>query len=146
MFENKSGILLIGGLGFFLFAFSAQPDDLPRFSFGGPSKAFPGLVPGEVEALFEPAFRIEVLDADAIARIHEATLHVIEHVGIRFPSERALDIWAAAGAEVDRESQVVKAPKAMIPKVPPNAPVCAYAVRVATSNAPVQVPCAAWKV
>ena len=43
--------------------------------------------------------RVEVLDADAIARIHEATLHVIEHVGVRFPSERALDIWAAAGAD-----------------------------------------------
>ena len=36
--------------------------------------------------------RVEVLDADAVARIHEATLHVIEHVGIRFPSDRALDI------------------------------------------------------
>jgi trimethylamine--corrinoid protein Co-methyltransferase len=58
--------------------------------------------------------RIAALDADAIARIHEATLHVIEHVGVRFPSDRALDIWAAAGAEVNRESQVVKAPKAMI--------------------------------
>ena len=58
--------------------------------------------------------RIEVLDADAIARLHEATLHVIEHIGIRFPSERALDIWAAAGAEVDRETQVIKAPKSMI--------------------------------
>ena len=58
--------------------------------------------------------RIEALDAEAIARIHEATLHVIEHVGVRFPSERALDTWAAAGAEVDRTSQVVKAPPAMI--------------------------------
>jgi SAM-dependent methyltransferase len=38
------------GARFFLFAFSARLNDLPRFSFGGPSKAFPGLVPGEVEA------------------------------------------------------------------------------------------------
>lgn len=60
------------GARFFLFAFSARPDDLPRFSFGGPSKAFPGLVPGEVEALFEPAFRIEVLDAPTRTR-HIAT-------------------------------------------------------------------------
>jgi trimethylamine--corrinoid protein Co-methyltransferase len=58
--------------------------------------------------------RLETLDADAIARIHEATLHLIEHVGIRFPSERALDLWAAAGAEVDRATSVVKAPRAMI--------------------------------
>jgi len=51
------------GSRFFLFAFSARPEDLPRMSFGGPSKAFPGLVPGEVEDLFEPAFRIEVIQA-----------------------------------------------------------------------------------
>jgi trimethylamine--corrinoid protein Co-methyltransferase len=58
--------------------------------------------------------RIEVLDDDALARLHEATLHVIEHVGVRFPSDRALDIWSAAGATVDRATGVVKAPKAMI--------------------------------
>jgi trimethylamine:corrinoid methyltransferase-like protein len=57
---------------------------------------------------------VEALDAEAIARIHEATLHVIETVGVRFPSERALDAWAAAGATVDRETQVVRAPRAMI--------------------------------
>jgi SAM-dependent methyltransferase len=46
---------------FFLFAFAGDPADLPRFSFGGPSRAFPGLVPGEVERLFEPAFRVAAL-------------------------------------------------------------------------------------
>jgi SAM-dependent methyltransferase len=51
------------GSRFFLFAFSGRPEDLPRMSFGGPSKAFPGLVPGEVEDLFERAFRIEVIQA-----------------------------------------------------------------------------------
>jgi len=51
------------GSRFFLFAFSGRPEDLPRFSLGGPSKAFPGLVPGEVERLFEPAFRIDVIEA-----------------------------------------------------------------------------------
>lgn len=51
------------GSRFFLFAFSGHPEDLPRFSFGGPSRAFPGIVPGEVEALFEPAFSVELLKA-----------------------------------------------------------------------------------
>jgi SAM-dependent methyltransferase len=51
------------GSRFFLFAFSGRTEDLPRMSFGGPSRAFPGLVPGEVERLFEPAFRIDVLEA-----------------------------------------------------------------------------------
>ena len=60
------------GSRFFLFAFSGRRKDLPRMSFGGASKAFPGLVPGEVEDLFEPAFRIEVLEAPTRSR-HIAT-------------------------------------------------------------------------
>ena len=47
----------------FLFCFSGRLEDLPRFSFGGPSRAFPGLVPGEVERLFEPSFEIRLLEA-----------------------------------------------------------------------------------
>lgn len=60
------------GSRFFLFAFSGRPDDLPRFSFGGPSKAFPGLVPGEVEGLFGSAFRIDPIEAPTRTR-HIAT-------------------------------------------------------------------------
>jgi SAM-dependent methyltransferase len=60
------------GSRFFLFAFSGRLEDLPRMSFGGPSRAFPGLVPGEVEDLFEPAFRVEVLEAPTRSR-HIAT-------------------------------------------------------------------------
>lgn len=56
------------GSRFFLFAFSGRPEDLPRMSFGGPSRAFPGLVPGEVERLFEPAFRVDVLEAPSHSR------------------------------------------------------------------------------
>ena len=58
--------------------------------------------------------RVEALDAEAIARIHDATLHVIETVGVRFPSERALATWEAAGATVDRAAEVVRVPRAMI--------------------------------
>jgi SAM-dependent methyltransferase len=60
------------GARFFLFAFSGRPEDLPRFSFGGPSRAFPGLAPGEVERRFEPAFRVEVIEAPTPTR-HIAT-------------------------------------------------------------------------
>ncbi len=54
--------------------------------------------------------RLEVLSPAAIRRIHEATLEVIEKVGVRFPSEQALDIWAAHGATVDRATSIVKVP------------------------------------
>jgi trimethylamine--corrinoid protein Co-methyltransferase len=58
--------------------------------------------------------RLEVLSPEAIARIHEATLTVIERVGVRFPSPRALDAWAAAGAQVDRTTGIVRAPARLI--------------------------------
>jgi SAM-dependent methyltransferase len=50
------------GARFFLFAFAGNPEDLPRFSFGGPSRSFPGLVPGEVERLFAAAWRVEAIE------------------------------------------------------------------------------------
>ncbi len=56
------------GARFFLYAFGGDPRDLPRFSFSGPSRSFPGLVPGEVEALFGPTFRIEALEAPTRGR------------------------------------------------------------------------------
>jgi trimethylamine--corrinoid protein Co-methyltransferase len=58
--------------------------------------------------------RLEVLSPAAIRRIHEATLAVIEKVGVRFPSEQALDIWAAHGATVDRATSIVKVPAHII--------------------------------
>jgi SAM-dependent methyltransferase len=56
------------GSRLFLFAFTGRPEDLPRFSLGGPSRAFPGLLPGEVERLFAPAFGIEVIEAPTRTR------------------------------------------------------------------------------
>ncbi|HEY3334200.1 MAG TPA: methyltransferase domain-containing protein [Candidatus Limnocylindrales bacterium] len=56
------------GSRLFLFAFSGAPADLPRLSFGGPSRAFPGLLPGEVERRFGEAFTIDVLEAPTRSR------------------------------------------------------------------------------
>jgi SAM-dependent methyltransferase len=56
------------GARLFLFAFAGDPRHLPRFSFSGPSRSFPGLVPGEAEALFGPTFRVEALDVPSRER------------------------------------------------------------------------------
>ena len=58
--------------------------------------------------------RFEILSPAGIGRIHEATLDVIERIGVRFPSTRAQAIWAEHGATVDRETGIVKAPAALI--------------------------------
>ncbi len=67
-----------------------------------------------LEPIRDPRLTLHVLSPNDIARIHEATLEIIATVGVRFPSERALDIWAAAGAEVDRATQIVRAPAPLI--------------------------------
>jgi len=52
---------------------------------------------------------LEILTPDEIKKIHDATLWVIEKVGVRFPSKRALDIWASHGALVDTGKMIVRA-------------------------------------
>jgi trimethylamine--corrinoid protein Co-methyltransferase len=63
----------------------------------------------KIKSITNPKLRLEVLTPAEVQKIHEATLHIIENVGIRFPSERALDIWQANGAQVDRDSMIVRA-------------------------------------
>ncbi len=43
--------------------------------------------------------------------MQEATLQILETVGVKFPSEKALAILADHGAQVDQDSQIVKLPE-----------------------------------
>jgi len=52
--------------------------------------------------------RAKVLNTEQLAEIKTATLHVLKTIGIHFPSERALKIFAEHGAQVDHESQIVR--------------------------------------
>jgi trimethylamine--corrinoid protein Co-methyltransferase len=61
-----------------------------------------------IKSISNPRLKLEILTTEEIKKIHEATLWIIEHVGIRFPSQRALEIWEANGAVVDREKKIVK--------------------------------------
>jgi len=64
------------------------------------------IIPVEIK----PEMRIKVLDDEKLEKIHQATLTVLKEAGVRFPSEKALKIFADAGAEVDFKSQIVKIP------------------------------------
>jgi trimethylamine--corrinoid protein Co-methyltransferase len=76
----------------------------------------------EIKSISDPRLKLEILSPEAIQRIHEATLSVIENTGVRFPSTRALDIWEEHGAVVDRDKQIVKVPAALIEKALATAP------------------------
>ena len=48
------------------------------------------------------------LSADALERLHDASLTILETVGIDFLDDEALDLWQQAGAQVDRTTQRVR--------------------------------------
>ncbi len=78
---------------------------------------------GKIKSVTNPRLKLQLLSPQDIEKIHQATLDVIESVGVRFPSPKALDIWASHGASVDRETSIVKAPgslvEAALKKAPP---------------------------
>lgn len=76
----------------------------------------------EIKAIGNPRLRLELFDREQLQRLHVATLEVIAETGVRFPSERALAIWADHGATVDWERQVVRAPGPLIEQALAQAP------------------------
>ena len=67
-----------------------------------------------IKTISDPKLKLEVLTKEEVQKIHEATLHIIENVGVRFPSKRALEIWEAHGADVDHEKKIVRAKPQLI--------------------------------
>ncbi len=65
---------------------------------------------------------LEVLTDDQLREIKSTTLQILESVGIRFPSERALNIFAEHGADVDFDSQIVRLPTDMVLEAMSHAP------------------------
>ena len=55
-----------------------------------------------------------VLTQEQIDRIDEASLEVLQHVGVGIPHEQMLGMFADMGADVDRESRRVKIPPDLV--------------------------------
>jgi trimethylamine--corrinoid protein Co-methyltransferase len=64
----------------------------------------------KIKSISNPKLSLNILTPEEVEKIHRATLEVIETVGVRFPSRKALDILEAHGAAVDRERQVARIP------------------------------------
>ena len=58
--------------------------------------------------------RLRFLDDEQLDRLQDATLRILEEVGVRFPSEAALEILAGHGASVDRATHVVRFPRHLV--------------------------------
>ncbi len=60
------------------------------------------------------AYRLSYLTDAQLDLLQEATLTILENVGVRFPSEKAVGILDAHGAKVDKTSQIVKFPRNLV--------------------------------
>jgi len=60
--------------------------------------------------------RLRLLDERELDRLQGATLQILQEVGVRFPSDKALAIFDDHGAHVDHHSQVVRIPPDLVRK------------------------------
>ena len=68
------------------------------------------------------SFRVHYLNDEQLDDLQGATLRILEDVGVKFPSEKALSIFADHGAEVDHDSQIVKIPRDLVFKAMASVP------------------------
>ncbi len=75
-----------------------------------------------IRPLASPQQKYRFLDPAQREQLHEATLSVLEQAGVKFPSTKALEILAQAGARVDFQTQIVRFPPEMLLKALSTAP------------------------
>jgi trimethylamine--corrinoid protein Co-methyltransferase len=66
--------------------------------------------------------RLRFLEDAQLAQLQEATLTVLQEVGVRFPNERSLEILGGHGCTVDRATQVVRFPPDLVREAVARAP------------------------
>lgn len=75
-----------------------------------------------IKAISNPKLSLNILSSTDVQQIHQATLEVIESVGVKFPSHKALDILEAHGSQVDRATMVAKIPGQIVEEYLAKAP------------------------
>jgi trimethylamine--corrinoid protein Co-methyltransferase len=71
---------------------------------------------------FTSPFRAELLTPSQLQTLKNGTLQLLNDVGVHFPSQRALRIFADHGAKVDRETEMVRIPPDLVQKAMSTAP------------------------
>jgi trimethylamine--corrinoid protein Co-methyltransferase len=76
----------------------------------------------KLKSISNPKLRVNILTDEEIRKIHSATLEVIETIGVKFPSQKALDILEAHSATVNRQTMVAQIPGQIIEEYLAKAP------------------------
>ncbi len=61
-----------------------------------------------------PKHNLRIFSDEEINLLLQGSYEILEDVGVHFPLEKALDIFAEHGAQVDRETQIVKIPSDLV--------------------------------
>jgi trimethylamine--corrinoid protein Co-methyltransferase len=69
-----------------------------------------------------PSYHVSILSDEQLERLRSATLEILGEAGIHCPSNKALNIYAEHGAQVNFESQIVKLPPAVVLNAMSHAP------------------------
>jgi trimethylamine--corrinoid protein Co-methyltransferase len=65
---------------------------------------------------------LQILSVERLEQIHLASLHILETIGLEFLDDEALDLWAAAGAQVDRSTSRVRLERGLVLELLAQAP------------------------
>jgi trimethylamine--corrinoid protein Co-methyltransferase len=71
---------------------------------------------------FPSPFRWELLTSSQLEALKRGTLHLLEEVGVHFPSRRALEILADHGARVDMAEEIARMPPDLVERAMSTAP------------------------
>ena len=102
---------------------------------GAPAIGTPGAVKGAIangqlarryslpwRSLVNPFQPLEILSADQVEAIHEASLRILSEIGLEVLGDRALDTLHRAGASVDRANRRVRLDPAQVEDLVATAP------------------------
>ena len=70
----------------------------------------------------KPGYRLRILTDQQLGQFKTAALEILEEIGVHCPSQKALNIYAAHGAQVDFEAQIVKLPADLVTAAISHAP------------------------
>jgi trimethylamine--corrinoid protein Co-methyltransferase len=71
---------------------------------------------------FPTSFKGKVLTQAELKTLKGGTLHLLDEVGVHFPSRKALEIFADHGAKVDMDTETVRIPPDLVQKAMSTAP------------------------
>ncbi len=72
--------------------------------------------------LRNPRPPLEILTPEQVERIHQASLRILEEIGVVMMDGEALSLWAAAGARVDHAAQTVRLERGLVLDLAAKAP------------------------